>query len=399
MNIRISAFCRKERLSKNQTAKVYLRFTKNRRSRYVSTGISVPLSEWDFDTQTSTNKLVQIKIYEQIASYQKRIQRLEVLEIEPTLDKIIDKQQCCTNILLADYFKRVISYLESVDKFGTASKYKATLSLLHNFGMDNVRFNDIDIKYLQDFETALHLKGNQPNSIATKISVLKAVYNRALKERIFICQENPFIIYKAAFRCTPTKKRAMQKEDVLRLMKAPLPLTNARYAELSRDIFLFSYFSAGINFKDIALLRYSDIINDRIYYHRHKTGKEISFLLLPQSMAILSKYVNPDKQDSDYIFPILDVRKHKTTLQINDRVHKVLKQINRELKLWGERLGLKIKLTTYVARHTYATVLKRSGVNIAIISESLGHSDLSTTQIYLDSFENTQIDEAMRYLV
>lgn len=200
MNIKISAFCRKERLSKNQTAKVYLRFTKNRKSRYVSTGISVPISEWDFDTQTSTNQLVQIKIYEQIASYQKRIQRLEVLDIEPTLDKIIDKSQCCANSLLADFFKQVISYLESVDKFGTASKYKATLSLLHNFGMDNVRFDDIDIKYLQDFETALHLKGNQPNSIATKISVLKAVYNRALKEKIFICQENPFVIYKAAFR-------------------------------------------------------------------------------------------------------------------------------------------------------------------------------------------------------
>ena len=109
MNIKISAFCRKERLSKNQTAKVYLHFTKNRRSRYVSTGISVPISEWDFDTQTSTNQLVQIKIYEQIASYQKRIQRLEVLDIEPTLDKIIDKAQCRANSLLADFFKRDFS--------------------------------------------------------------------------------------------------------------------------------------------------------------------------------------------------------------------------------------------------------------------------------------------------
>ena len=90
---------------------------------------------------------------------------------------------------------------------------------------------------------------------------------------------------------------------------------------------------------------------------------------------------------------------HISVVQIANRLNKVLRKVNRELKLWGESLGLPTKLTTYVARHTYATVLKRSGVNIALISESLGHSDLSTTQIYLDSFENSQIAEAMKNLL
>ena len=106
-----------------------------------------------------------------------------------------------------------------------------------------------------------------------------------------------------------------------------------------------------------------------------------------------------DHADEDYIFPILDRRIHKTEQQIYDRVRKVLKHVNKALHEWSRLLGLKIELTTYVARHTFATVLKRSGVNIAIISESLGHSDLSTTQIYLDSFENSQIDAAMQNLL
>ena len=114
---------------------------------------------------------------------------------------------------------------------------------------------------------------------------------------------------------------------------------------------------------------------------------------------ILAKYSCQNKKSNDYIFPILDNRIHKTTLQINDRVHKVLGHINRELKKWSNHIGLNIPLTTYVARHTYATVLKRSGVNIALISESLGHSSLTTTQIYLDSFGNSEIDKAMRNLV
>ena len=171
------------------------------------------------------------------------------------------------------------------------------------------------------------------------------------------------------------------------------------YTELSRDIFLFSYFSAGINFKDIATLRYSDLIDGRIYYRRHKTGKEMNCRLMPQAQEIIDKYSRDDATEDDYIFPILDCKKHKSEQQIFNRLHKVLVRINRELKEWSKRLGLRTSLTTYVARHTYATVLKRSGVNIAIISESLGHSDLSTTQIYLDSFENSQIDEAMKNLL
>ena len=100
-----------------------------------------------------------------------------------------------------------------------------------------------------------------------------------------------------------------------------------------------------------------------------------------------------------YIFPILDRAIHRTEQQIHNRIHKVLVHVNKGLREWSRILGLKTTLTTYVARHTFATVLKRSGVSVALISESLGHSDLSTTQIYLDSFENSQIDEAMKHLL
>lgn len=137
----------------------------------------------------------------------------------------------------------------------------------------------------------------------------------------------------------------------------------------------------------------------RVNYSRHKTQKLLSFQLVPNAMQIIEKYIKTNHTQEDYIFPILDRSEHKTAQQIFNRLHKVLRKVNRELKTLGEQIGLEVPLTTYVARHTYATVLKRSGVNIAIISESLGHSDLSTTQIYLDSFENSQIDDAMKNLL
>ena len=163
----------------------------------------------------------------------------------------------------------------------------------------------------------------------------------------------------------------------------------------ARDLFLFSYYSAGINFTDIATLRPSNIHDGVIQYHRHKTGKELRFPLTMQNVAILKKYLSTD--GNEYIFPILDSRRHKSSQQIFNRIHKVLVAVNKNLETLGKMAGID-KLTTYVARHTYATVMKRSGVNIAIISETMGHSDIKTTQIYLDSFEDTQIAEALKNL-
>ena len=99
------------------------------------------------------------------------------------------------------------------------------------------------------------------------------------------------------------------------------------------------------------------------------------------------------------MFPILDVRVHKTAQQKQNRIHKLLGRTDKNLKVIAARCGIRLNLTTYAARHSFATVLKNSGVNVALISEVLGHSDLATTQIYLDSFENQQIDEALGNLL
>jgi site-specific recombinase XerD len=125
----------------------------------------------------------------------------------------------------------------------------------------------------------------------------------------------------------------------------------------------------------------------------------LSCKLSEQAQAIVKRYSKPDHDPEDYIFPIFDRQVHTTEQQKFNRIVKSLHKVNSALKEIGKEIGLQFPLTTYVARHTFATVLKRSGVSVALISESLGHSDLSTTQIYLDSFENEQIDQAMRNLL
>jgi len=116
-------------------------------------------------------------------------------------------------------------------------------------------------------------------------------------------------------------------------------------------------------------------------------------------LEIIQRYAVGKSKSSDYIFPILDGAVHETELQRYNRIHKILGKVNPALKKVAKMAGIDVNLTTYVARHSFATVLKKSGVNIALISETLGHSDITTTQIYLDSFEDSQIDEALKNLL
>ena len=403
MNIKIVQ--RKDRIYADGRCPLFFRFTQKRQCKYISTGIALTQEFWNETEQRITasypdSESLNWQLKEKLAEYQKQIDKLTVLEIEVSFDTLFGQKSRYLNCTVSEYFQQQIDYLKGIGKVGSAVKYTSCKHLLEQCGLGKKRFDQIDLQYLQDFEAFLIHKGNTSNSIATKFSVLRAVYNKAVRHKVFAETENLFKQYNVGRFWKPTRKRAITKEDVQRIQSLELPASTEVYSTaFARDIFLFSYCVAGINFKDIATLRYEDIQNGRIYYQRHKTGKELNSPILPQTREILDRYSKSDASPEDYIFPILDRHIHKSEQQICNRVHKVIGHVNANLKRIAEMAGLKVNLTTYVARHTFATVLKRSGVNIAIISESLGHSDLETTQIYLDSFENSQIDEAMKNLL
>lgn len=407
MSLNYSVVCRKDKITMKNQVTPFLRFCVNRKLKYVSLQFSIDVEYWDFKEQRLRDDcpnrshyqlLIDIKLEE----YRKKILKLEALEIEVTFDTLFPQQKKRNICTITQYFDIIINKLKELGKLKSASKYYFTLSSLNKFKSMDIEFSEIDLKFLKDYEFYLRKEGQASNSIATKFSCFKAAYNKALEEGIFTNEDSPFKKYKVGRLWTQTRKRAIHKEDVQKLKEFDLStLTKypTPYLEFARDIFMFSYLTAGINFKDIATLRYCDLDNGRIYYSRHKTQKNMNTILLPDAMTILNKYMKKDAGAEDYIFPVLDRNIHITEQQQADRIQKVLKQVNRKLKIISKALNLKINLTTYVARHTFATVLKRSGVDIGIISESLGHSDLKTTQIYLDSFENTQIDAAMQNLL
>ena len=256
----------------------------------------------------------------------------------------------------------------------------------------NIYFVDIDVPWLKRYETWLRKHGLSGNTIKGRFVDIRTMYNIAVDENLVKVEHYPFRKFKISKLQQETAKRAITKEDVTRIMEYK---TKNKLVQFAIDIFTFSYIMGGINFVDIASLTKENIMDNRLVYIRQKTKKLIQLPLQDKAIELIEKYHD---DNNPHLFPIL-LAYHKTEQQRLNRVHKVIVNVNKRLKKIGKELELPITLTTYVARHSHATILKKAGVATSIISESLGHSSEKVTQIYLDSFGNEQMDDAMKNLL
>lgn len=402
----VNILCYKSKTLANGEHPLMIRVCKDGKKKYVSLGVSVLPQFWDFEkNKPKRNCPNKIMIDKLIAS---KITEYNALVV----DMMADRKEYTPQLLVqavehknqsqtvAEMYSRLFEEMKKTERLGNLAVYKYSFNSLMSYTRNklDIPFRDIDCVWLKRYEEWLHARGCKNTTISQLFRTLRSVFNKAIEPEVIKQDAYPFNRFKINKFDLHTEKRAISKEDVQKILALDLS-DSCSYMDMAKDLFLFSYFGAGINFSDIALLRFCDLKDGRVCYVRKKTGKPINFPLNEISTKIVEKYTSPSWSDGDYIFPILDADVHKTEQQKRDRIRKSLKKINRELNVLGEMIGFEMPLTTYVARHTFATVLKRSGVSVALISESLGHSDLSTTQIYLDSFENSQIDAAMAHLL
>lgn len=409
MNTYLDVVCYRSKLLADGTSPIMLRLTKDGKRKYISLHLSANQSQWDFKkNQPKRNcpdrEAILTVIERKSKQYREQITQFKAEGKDYTLETLVQHvENPIRQMNLGDYLDYFVQQLKDENRLGYAESFKGLKSsLLLYCGSLDFPFTDIGHQWLKGYEMFLIRSGKKENTIGIRFRSLRVLYNKAVSEKIVKPEYYPFDNFKVGKFHEQTMKRAISKEDIKRIIELDLRTVttyHSPYLSLGRDLFLFSYLSCGINLTDMARIRYSDIFDGRLSYHRQKTGKLISFLLQPMALDIIDKYRKPDAAPNDYVFPILDRRIHKTPIQIRDKVRKANKAANKALKRIGEKLGIPIDLTTYLARHSYATVLKRSGVSTAIISESLGHSSEKVTQIYLDSFENSQIDEAMKNLL
>ena len=406
MNASISVVCYKSKTLSNGENPLMLQVSKNGKRKYQSLGISINPIYWDFTKSKPkpncpNGELIQKLILDKIAEFNNQILELNSIQKDYTPTTLLSKKQQTTNIkIVGEFYKDLIAQFEVENKRGNRLIYKGSLNSIKEFskGRLNFLFNDIDVEWLNKYEKWLRAKGNKETTISLLFRTLRSAYNKAIEAKSTNKSNYPFDDFKISKFDITTQKRAITKTDMLKVIEIDLS-SESFYMQFSRDIFIFSYLCGGINFTDIANLKNDNLNDNRLQYIRQKTGKKINILLSPQAISIIERS-KVNRKIENYIFPILDNKTHKTAAQKQNRIHKVLGKVDKQLKEIAAKTGLiGVNLTTYVARHSFATILKKSGVNIALISEALGHSDLATTQIYLDSFENSQIDEAMKNLI
>ena len=404
MNATISVVCYQSKTLKNGEHPLMLRICKDNKKKYQSLGISVNPKYWDFvKNKPKPNCPNREQILKIILDKQAKLQS-SILEYNAE-----DKSYTGATLLNAEknkfqqktvkaFYMELIEQFMSENKCGNRLIYKGSLNSLTTFTRNrlDIPFSVIDVDWLTKYEKWLKSKNNRETTISLLFRTLRSAYNKAIDAKCARRSDYPFDEYKINKFDTSTHKRAIAKTEVVKFMKDAPDLGKRHYVQLSTDIFIFSYLCGGINFTDIANLTTANIVNGRLEYVRQKTHKKIKIGIPSEAMKIIEKYTPESK---GYLFPILDKNLHKTPLQKQNRIHKILAKVNKNLKLLAAELGIEDTVTTYVARHSFATILKKSGVNIAIISEALGHSDLATTQIYLDSFDNEQIDNAMKNLL
>lgn len=404
MKASINVVCYKWKVLANGECPLMLRVAKDKKRTMKSLGISVNPKHWDFVKNKPKNScpnkeyILKIILTKQQELQEKIMEFTSEQKVYTTTTLANANSQKFELKTVATFYKELIEEFMSDNKCGNRLIYKSSYNSLLKFtkGKLDIPFCEIDIDWLKKYEKWMRSKNNRETTISLQFRTLRSAYNKAIQAKCARKSDYPFDDYKINKFDTSTQKRAIAKTEVLKFTQEVPDLSKRQYVQLSKDIFVFSYLCGGINFTDIANLTKANIIEGRLHYVRQKTGKKIKIGIPDEAMKIIDKYAPESK---GYLFPVLDKKIHKTPLQKQNRIHKILAKVNKNLKYLATQLGVEANVTTYVARHSFASVLKKSGVNIALISEALGHSDLATTQIYLDSFDNEQVDEAMKNLL
>ncbi|WP_431215515.1 phage integrase SAM-like domain-containing protein [Puia sp. P3] len=295
-----------------------------------------------------------------------------------------------TNTVAFEYLKYIQQLLQE-GRISTAVSYHASYSSLSKFQLPE-RFSDITPTYLTRYEQWILSQNLSKATVGIYLRPLKCLFNEANAAGIIRKEKcYPFGRRKYQIPKGRNVKKALSLADVEKIYYYQCDRSNPS-EERARDFWLFCYFGNGMNIKDIALLRNKDIHGEMLAFERAKTEramrsdpKVITVIITEDMKLIMDRWGSKCKDPDSYVFPILTPG--ETPLRKYELVQLFVSFVNKWMREIVKRLGIDKNVTTYVARHTFSTVLKRSGASMEYIQEALGHADLRTTENHLDSFE------------
>lgn len=391
----------KHKVLSDGTSPILLEIIFNRKIKRISLGYHCDTEQWNEDARAFTRKFADYK----------------------AKNKVLEKSQTRANDIIDDYiktgkpfsfmafeelyrggkkniptlyafFEERVKEMKAKNQLSNAQCYHSTKQVLKRFEPNpNVAFIDINYKFLTNFEIHLTENGSNGGGIINHMKTFRALMNEAIKRGYATQEQYPFKNqfnnngYSFAHVKSDARPRALSLVDMERFKT--FPIADYPHLNLGYKVFMFTYYARGINIGDIAKLQKTNIYDNRLHYTRSKTKHAFSFPLSEPLKAIIKEF---EDDSSAFLFPFLSDF-HKTPQQIKDRIAKITKNVNSQIKEVAKVLDINFNLTTYVGRHTYANTLKRNKVPTDMISETLGHADIPTTKAYLDNFQDEEIDK------
>lgn len=373
---------------------IYFQIIHNRVVRQLTTDYHIFSNEWDGKSIQTAGcdgerrnylKTTGERIDWDLKLLRSIVNKLDNRQQRYTADDIIATfKQSAKEYSLFNFMQGIIARLQQLGKQRTSETYRAALRSFMQFrdGKD-IPVEEIDADTMLTYEAHLRSKGLARNSTSFYMRILRAVYNRAVEKGVTV-NRNPFKqVYTGVDK---TVKRAIPLKAIRQIKN--LNLTMQPSLEFARDMFLFSFYTRGMSFIDIAYLRKRDLANGVLTYRRRKTGQQLLIRWEKCMQEIVKKYGTPT--DSPYLLPIITAPGNAERAQYQTMLHRV----NYCLKKIATLAAIPVQLTMYVARHSWASAAKSKNIPISIISEGMGHDSEMTTQIYLASLDTTVVDRA-----
>jgi integrase/recombinase XerD len=382
------------RPKKNGVCSVKIKITFDRKRKYFSTGIDLTPDEFNKVMESKRRTPEQKEIFFKLIHFQTKaidvIEGLKLFTFSAFEESFFEQRNTRDSVSFA--FDKYIQQLKLEKRIGTAVSYKCAKNSFDVFKR-NLTFAEITPMFLKKYENWMLQNENSVTTIGIYVRTLRAIYNlQNIDKSIY-----PFGEAKGKYSIPTSRntKKALTVEEIAQIYNHEV--TKGGTKEMAKDYWLFLYLCNGMNVKDFCLLKWSNIDGEMLNYNRAKTQrskketKQISVALKPETWEIIKKWGRVSITKDAYIFPHLSPsmsaeREREIYQQLTKTINKYMKQIAIDC-------GINKEVTTYFARHSFATVLKRSGAKIEMISELLGHSSVDITESYLDSFEKEQIQK------
>ena len=389
----------KEKPKKDGTCGIYIRITHERISRLYGTRVSMTFDNFNMRNLSKEKSIKEGSI---------KINFLEkkAVDIIKDLDDFFTWEKFESKYLtsrvnkhsLKEAFEEHIKKAENEGRIGTANSYKCAMTSINKFNPD-AKISDVNVDFLKKYEKYMLNSNHQKATIGIYTRSIRTIFNSAIEKGIIRREAYPF--GKNKFE-TPTGrniKKALTIEEIELLYKYKCDDINRQKA---KDFWFFSYFCNGINIADICDLRYGNVSDKMITWERAKTintKRDATKIIAANNdflRKIIEKWGNIDKSKSNFVFPIFTEK--DTPIKKMAKKKQFIKFINMNMKEIGIELGFDKPLTTYVARHSFGTVLMKNGKSMEFIKNLFGHSSSLTPALYMGQFTTEEIEKEVECL-